>query len=97
MKKVLYVTVIYTTAVCNLYTRVLIYEENKFTLILGIVTVGGLAFALKLIVSFSVIKPSTNFILGKVDSTGSTKSALNASIIIITNLPNAGSFVISGK
>ena len=70
---------------------------SYFTLILGIVTVGGLAFALKLMVNFCFIKLSTNFIRGNVDFIGNTKSALSASIIIITSLPKAGSPVNSEK
>ena len=60
-------------------------------------TVGGFAFALKLIVSFRSIKLSTNFIRGKSDSIGKTKSALSASISIITNLPNDASSVHPDK
>ncbi len=58
------------------------------TLILGSVTVGGFALARKLTVSRFRIRLSTWRMRGRLESDGSTKSALSASISTITSLPN---------
>ncbi len=59
---------------------------SMLTFMRGMVTVGGLALARKLWVSFLLMRLSTNSIRGKSPSHGRTKSALKASMRINTIL-----------